>query len=75
MENIINFNQIGKIQTGQYKDWFVKLINDTDGETGGFYVYLIKDLDKYDTVYDTWLEFYDDINEYLTEIECTIIWI
>lgn len=74
MKAIIKINEIGKIQQGNYLDWFVKVIDDSTGETGGYYISIFKNIDQKGEAYDDWLENFEDVEEYFKENNWIIDW-
>lgn len=52
----------GYINQGVYKDWKFIIEDDTEGETGGYYL-LLQNNDQ--TIYDYWFEKYDYLNNQL----------
>jgi len=74
MKTIIKINEIGRIQQGNYLNWFVKVIDDSNGETGGYYISIFKNVDQKGEAYDDWLEKFEDVEEYFKEVSWIINW-
>ena len=65
----------GKILDGEYADWYLMIDDDTDGLTGGFYIYKVKDPnDKSSEGYDDWVENKSVLNSYMNNIKFQIDW-
>jgi hypothetical protein len=71
--NDILFNQIGKVIEGKHKNWFIKVIDDTN-HTGGYYVLICESNSFINNVYDDWLENFEDLKQYFTEKKWKIAW-
>ncbi len=68
------FNRKGKIIHGKYSGWYVTMVDDSEGETGGCYVIVNNpDLNSREA-YDIWLEHKDEISEYMDELNWEIDW-
>ncbi|RFS15548.1 hypothetical protein [Emticicia sp. C21] len=74
MKEKIEINKIGKIKQGNYLDWYVEVIDDTSGETGGFYINIFKNFDGKGEAYDNWLENFNDVEEYFIDANWIIEW-
>lgn len=69
---MIYYNKIGLIKSGDMKDFFVKVINDTEN-TGGYYILYSRDFsDKTAEGYDDWFLIEEDVEKYLETI--TVDW-
>ena len=65
----------GKILDGQYSDWYLMVDDDTDGSTGGFYIYTVKNPnDKTSEGYDDWVENEETLKRYMNNIKFQIDW-
>lgn len=69
----VKYDVFGKITEGDHSGWYVKFIDDSEN-TGGFYIYKIKDLNG-DEGFDTWLETENDVKGYIYESEWKIEWL
>ena len=71
----IKFDVYGKIQRGDYEGWYMKVIDDTKGTTGGFYIILERDIsDAKAEGYNSWLETFEDVVKYCEEANWVIDW-
>lgn len=66
------FNKLGKITKGDEVGHYVKLVDDTNGSTGGFYAFTTEDLNDDSPIYDTWFEYLEGLKEYV--VDCEITW-
>ena len=65
----------GKILDGEYSDWSIMIDDDTNGSTGGFYIYTVKDLnDKNSEGYDNWVENENVLKNYMGNLKFQINW-
>lgn len=55
----------GIVRTGEYIGWELQVIDDTDGETGGFYLVLQNDVE----VFDYWFEKQEFLENQLDDFE------
>lgn len=62
--------QTGKIISGDYLDWNIKIIDDRAGETGGFYIFLENQEKKEN--FDYWFENWSALSSQLSEFN--VIW-
>ncbi len=66
----------GRIEEGEYQGWYVRIEDDTQGSTGGFYVLIFQSLDPNDHVgYDERYEFFSDIPVLFEERAWKIQWL
>lgn len=74
-EPVFFFGKKGKIVGGEHLGWTVEFVDNT-ADTGGFYV-LIEDSSPQATDldgFDYWLEFKDDIPDFIKEMNWEIEW-
>jgi hypothetical protein len=65
----------GKVLDGKYADWFLMIEDDTNGSTGGFYIYTVKDTNsKSGEGYDDWVENEEALKRYMDIIRFQIDW-
>jgi hypothetical protein len=69
---ILKFNQLGKIVSGKYNNSYLKIVDDTHGETGGIYIYISSSPNNDSFVYDIWYEDIDIVKAFLLENE--VVW-
>jgi hypothetical protein len=65
----------GKITNGQYADWYLMIEDDTNGSTGGFYIYTVKNPKVKDSEgYDDWVENEEALKNYISHINFQVDW-
>lgn len=74
MKPKIKLNKIGKIKGGDYLDWYVEVIDDTNGKTGGFYIIISKNYSEKGDGYNSWFENFNDVEEYFIEATWIVDW-
>ena len=57
---------IGTIMTGEQTGWKVNIKDDSAGETGGFFLYLIRDQQH---GFDSWFETLEQLRREISELE------
>ena len=65
----------GKILDGEYANWYLMVDDDTNGSTGGFYIYTVKNpkIEKSEG-YDDWVENERDLDNYMKNFKSKIDW-
>ena len=74
MRNNIEIDKLGKIKQGSYANWFVKVVDDTNGTTGGYYINIIKGVDLGMEAYDDWVENLESLEGYFEEVNWEVDW-
>jgi len=70
----IRIGVVGEILTGDEAGLFVKIEDDREGSTGGFYILTAKDRDIKDG-FDNWVVDEDSLRKYFDEAQWTIRWL
>lgn len=66
----------GRISEGKYANWYLMIEDDTDGSTGGFYIYTVKNPKvEFSEGYDNWVENEETLKSYMRENNFQIDWI
>jgi hypothetical protein len=63
----ITFDRIGKLLSEPNKDWFVKVVDDRQGSTGGLYLYTFENIDGSGIFYDDWYETVNQLELYFQD--------
>jgi len=59
----------GTVSAGEYRGWDIQIIDDSDGDTGGFYLIL---QDKKGQIFDCWFEKQQYLNNQLADFD--VVW-
>jgi hypothetical protein len=65
----IIYNRVGIVTKGDDTGKYIKLADDREGSTGGFYAYITDDLNDDSPVYDDWFEKMENLVNYLSAHE------
>ena len=70
------FGQKGLITSGEHQGWSVEIVDDTEGETGGYFIYVQDpNPDSADFMgFDWWLEHAANIPGFIEDMEWQIEW-
>lgn len=70
------FGQKGLITSGEYQGWSVEIVDDTEGETSGYFIYVQDpNPDSADFMgFDWWLEHAANIPGFIEDMEWQIEW-
>lgn len=68
------FGKQGRIIQGEYNGWVVEMIDDTQGETGGYYILINDGKIVSPEGYDWWLEKEENIPLFIDDMDWVIEW-
>ena len=75
MENAIYFfGKSGLITQGESAGWSVQIIDDTEGDTGGYFVVLSDNSSDDSDIFDWWLEKKEHIPVFIDDMGWVIQW-
>jgi len=63
--NNIKLNTQGIITDGEYRGWYIYIQEDLEN-TGGYYVFFEKTLEKDSEGYDAWMEDFNSLKKYFS---------
>jgi hypothetical protein len=55
---------LGHIVAGDDQGWFVEVVDDSDGSTGGYYILTFDRADRSGIGYDNWVESLGNVHRY-----------
>ncbi len=66
---------LGRIVAGNDLGWFVEVVDDSAGSTGGYYILTFDQADRSGLAYDNWVESLGDVRRYFQESRWAIDWL
>ena len=75
MQKTYFFGRKGEIIKGEYTGWYIELVDDSQGETGGYYIVITNPAPNISKTYDSWLEEEEDVPAYINEMGWEINWL
>ena len=68
------FSKEGRIVRGEYLGWIVEIVDDTQGETGGYYILVNNGQQDSLEAFDWWLETREEILIFIHDMNWVIEW-